>query len=166
MSNLTRRKLLAGLSGASVIALAGCTEEDTSEPSGGSENSDDGQSSDDSQSSDDESSGDGGSSDQQERPPGARWYDSNTEIGVLEDVEADVDSIGIVYIRGIAKNFSDTDYDYVQLEWELYDDSDRKIADGLANTSRLAADQEWRFEASAANAEDVSSYTLVNITAY
>ena len=84
----------------------------------------------------------------------------------MEGVEAEIDSIGSMYISGTAENFSDTDYDYVQLEWEVYDEADTKIADGLANTSGLSSGQRWRFEALAASADGASSYNLTNITAY
>lgn len=115
--------------------------------------------------SDGESS-DGESNNEQEQPPGTNWYDSNTGIGVLNGVEAEVDSIGSMYIRGVAENFSDNDYEYVQLSWDIYDDADRKIADGLANTSGLNTGQQWRFEALAASAEDASSYALAEVDAY
>ncbi|MDL0140450.1 FxLYD domain-containing protein, partial [Halobacterium salinarum] len=71
-----------------------------------------------------------------------------------------------LYIRGTAENFSDTDYEYVQLSFGVYDETDAKIADALANTSGLTSGQRWRFEALAASAENVSSYALTDITAY
>jgi hypothetical protein len=99
------------------------------------------------------------------QPAGTRWYDPDTEVGVMDGVEAEVDSIGSMYIRGTAKNFGDTDYGYVQLEFEVYDDTDAKIADGLANTSGLDAGQRWRFEALAPGADDAASYALTGISA-
>lgn len=84
----------------------------------------------------------------------------------MEGVEAEADSIGNMYIRGTAENFSDTNYGYVQLEWEVYDETGAKIADGLANTSGLNSGQRWRFEALAVGVEGADSYSLVNITAY
>lgn len=84
----------------------------------------------------------------------------------MEGVEAEMDSIGNMYIRGTAENFSETDYNYVQLTFEIYDSSGAKIADGLANTSGLSSGQRWRFEALATSAEDADSYSLADITAY
>lgn len=109
---------------------------------------------------------DGGSSSDQGQPEGTRWYDSNSEVGLMQGVEAEMDSIGNMYIRGTAENFSDSDYDYVQLEFGVYDGTDAKIADGLANTSGLSAGQRWRFEALAPSADGAESYALTDITAY
>lgn len=78
----------------------------------------------------------------------------------------ELDRIGSLYIRGIAKNFSESDYGYVQLSFDVYDDTDAKIADGLANTSGLDSGRRWRFEALAVGAEDADTYVLSDITAY
>ncbi|WP_424016701.1 FxLYD domain-containing protein [Halorientalis pallida] len=137
------------------VAIAGCTDDSDSRNGG-----------------DDDGNGAGendvGNNDtpEQAQPPGTRWYEDETEIGVLEGVEAELDRIGNLYIRGIAKNFGDTDYEYVQLSFDVYNENETKIGDGLANTSGLASGQRWQFEALAPGAEDTASYALTDITAY
>jgi len=168
--NTARRNALISVGygiGALVIAGAALPEsESSSSPSGGSTASSGGDGGgSDSASSGGSGSGGGGSSNQGQ-PEGTRWYDSNLQIGVMEGVEAEMDSIGNMYIRGIAENFSNTDYEYVQLSFEVYDESNTKIADGLANTNGLSAGQRWRFEALAPGAEGADSYRLTEITAY
>jgi hypothetical protein len=108
-------------------------------------------------------SGDGGSD---EPYPNAYYYDESSGIVLEDDVSAESDSIGSLYIRGTARNESGDDYEYVQVTWSVYDGSDTKIADALDNTSGLEAGQSWRYEALATSADDVESYEIQDITAY
>lgn len=131
------------------VAIAGCSE-DSSSTTGGTNTP-----------AEDENE-----EEEEQVPAGTRWYDSETGIGVMNGVEAELDSIDNMYIRGAAENFSETDYDYVQLSFAVYDGTDAKIADGLANTSGLPAGQTWRFEALAPGADGAESYKLTGVTAY
>lgn len=102
----------------------------------------------------------------EESYPNAFYYDESTGIVLENDVEAELDSIGSVYITGTARNESDQDYSYVQLEWEILDSSGAKIADGLGNTSGLDAGQSWAYECIAVSADSIDSYQISDITAY
>lgn len=109
---------------------------------------------------------DSGGSDGGETYPGAFYYDESTGIVFEDDISAEVDSVGSVYIRGTARNESGQDYEYVQVSWSILDSSGAKIADALANTSGLSEGQSWRYEALAASADEIDSYELQDITAY
>jgi hypothetical protein len=108
----------------------------------------------------------GGSSGEEETYPSAFYYDESTGIVFENDIDAEVDSIGSVYIRGTARNESGQDYEYVQISWAILDSSGAKIADALANTSGLSDGQSWRYEALAPSADEIESYELQDITAY
>lgn len=96
--------------------------------------------------------------------PNAWYVDEDTEI-VLRNVEGSVGQFS-VEITGEATNESGRDYDYVQLEFGLYDATDAKVGDALANTSGLSAGQRWRFEAMGTNAESTESFRIEGVTAY
>jgi hypothetical protein len=101
-----------------------------------------------------------------EQYPDAWFYHEGKGILIENEPETEFDSLGNLYIRGTATNTTDKDYSYVQLSWAVYDGSDAKIADGLANTAGLDAGQRWRFEALAPGAEDGESYELTEVSAY
>lgn len=164
--NTTRRNVLIGgvysLVGlGSLGVIAGDPEENNGDngSAGGSESSNDGSNDGGSESSND------GSSDG-ESYPNAFYYDDSTGIVFEDDVEAEADQIGSLYIRGTVRNESGNDYEYVQIMWSVLDGSGTKIADALANTSGLKAGQSWRYEALAASADGVESYELQDIEAY
>lgn len=110
--------------------------------------------------------GDSSGTDQEEAYPNAFYYDESTGIVLEDGISAETDSVGSLYIRGAARNESGQDYDYVQIEWDVLDSADNKIADALDNTSGLGAGQTWRYEALAASADGVDSYQISGITAY
>lgn len=150
---LDRRRYLASIGTTlSALALAGCSE---GGDGGGGSGGDTGG----------ENVGDNADSDSSQYAD-AWAYDSDTEIVIENAPKTEIDSIGNLYIRGTATNVSGQDYDYVQLEFEVLDVSDAKVADGLANTSGLDDGQRWRFEALAPGADDGESYRISGITAY
>jgi len=100
----------------------------------------------------------------EEQYPNAWAYDENSGI-VLYDVEGTADEFSIT-ITGEAVNDSGQDYSYVQLTFALYDESDVKVGDALANTNGLADDQRWRFEAIGTESGSVATFRLNDITAY
>lgn len=176
--NSTRRNVLAGgayslvgLVGLGAIAGDPADSEDSGNSGGGGgsdANSDAGGSSDDSNDtggSSDANSDAGGSGDE-ETYPDALYYDDSTGLVLEDDVSAEADSIGSLYIRGTVRNEEGQGYEYVQITWSVLDGSGAKIADALANTSGLEEGQSWRYEAVAASADGAESYELQDITAY
>lgn len=69
-------------------------------------------------------------------------------------------------VRGVVENISETDFDYVQIEIGFYDESGAKVADGLDNTSGLAANSRWRFDAMflGSNPEDLGSFRVTELS--
>lgn len=108
--------------------------------------------------------GSGGDEGTEEQYPNAWYVDDDTDI-VLRNVEGSVGQFS-VEITGEAINESGRNYDYVQLEFGLYDATDAKVGDALANTSGLSAGQRWRFEAMGTNAESTESFRIEGVTAY
>lgn len=109
----------------------------------------------------------GSGGDSKEEPyPNALYYDESTGIVLEDDIVAETDQIGSLYMRGTARNESGDDYNYVQVTFSVLDGSGTKIADALANTSALEAGQSWRYEALAVSADGAESYKLQDIDAY
>jgi hypothetical protein len=154
--NRTRRNVLTGVgySFVGLVALGAVAgDEEQGDSSGGS---DTGTSSSDSGSS----SGSGGEA----QYPNAWAYSKDSGI-VLRDVSGGTGQT-TVEITGQATNESDQDYEYVQLEFGLYNSADTKVGDALANTSGLPAGQRWRFEAVGTYSDTTSTFRLEDITAY
>lgn len=96
--------------------------------------------------------------------PNAWYVDDETSI-VLRNVEGTVGKYS-VEITGEAINDSGHSYEYVQLSFGLYDETDAKVGDALANTSGLSAGTTWRFEAIGSGAQNAESFRIEDITAY
>jgi hypothetical protein len=105
-----------------------------------------------------------GSTDLESEYPNAWAIDPDTEI-VLQSVEGSVGQFSIE-ITGEAINASDKDYSYVQLQFGLYDSTDAKVGDALANTSGLSAGRRWRFEAIGTESGGTESFRLESVSAY
>lgn len=147
-----RRFIAAGAATLAATTLSGCTEDIDANEEGGNAN-------------------DGGDTSPTDSPTpteaeyaDAWYYHEDTGIA-LRDVEGTVGDYS-TEISGEATNESDTDYDYAQLEFALYDDTDAKVGDALANTSGLPAGQRWKFEAIGTETDNVSSFELTDVTAY
>jgi hypothetical protein len=153
---MNRRQALRQIASASVVVgLAGCTEEDTDDSNGGSETTDTDNS---------DTSEAGGSTSLEDTYPNAWAINERFGIVVLS-ADAVVEQYGTT-ITGEVVNASDTDYDYVQLSFDLLAEDDTKIADALANTSGLQAGQRWRYEALGRSSPDITTFRLVEVTAY
>ncbi|MDL0138781.1 twin-arginine translocation signal domain-containing protein, partial [Halobacterium salinarum] len=73
---MNRRNFVkSGVALAGSVAIAGCSDSTDSQSSGDNNEA-------------------ANNTTEQEQPSGTRWYDSGTKIGVMEGVEAEVDSIG------------------------------------------------------------------------
>lgn len=97
--------------------------------------------------------------------PGTRWYDSDTQIGVLSAPAVETDRVGNMYVRGTAENFGDSDYSHVRLRFTFYSAGGAPLTDALANRSGLAAGEQWRFEAVAPIADEAETYALTETAA-
>lgn len=74
---------------------------------------------------------------------------------------------GYAKITGTLTNNTDSDLDYVQLEYVLYDEDGVQIDTAYANTSNLKAGGTWKFEAtSVADADEVDSYERAEVTGW
>ena len=144
-----RRRFLAISVG--VIGLSGCTSDGGSGDSGNNE----GGSSD---------GGSGGDRSLEDRYPDHYAIHEPTELVVMSDIEASADSFS-VSVTGTVINGSDTDYDYAQIEFGLYDETGAKVGNALDNLSGLDAEQRWRFEA-IGTGENASRWELDSMSAY
>jgi hypothetical protein len=143
----------------------GTTSGDSSGSNDGSEDTSGGTSEGSNDGSEDTSGGTSEGSNE-EAYPNAYYYDEGTGIVLEDDVSAEANSIGALYIRGTARNESGQSYSYVQITFSVLDSSGAKVADALANTNELSDGQAWRYEALAASAENADSYQIQDINAY
>jgi hypothetical protein len=163
--NRTRRNVLIG-SGYAIAglvtlgAIGGNTDEGSS---GGSDGGSGGTGSDGGSGGTGSDSGSGGTGGLESEYPNAFAIDENNKI-VLESAEGAIEEFS-VEITGTAINASDQDYGYVQLEFGLYDSTDAKVGDALANTSGLESGQRWRFEAIGTDTENTDIFRLEDVTA-
>lgn len=107
---------------------------------------------------------DSSSTSSEEQYPNAWDYDESTGI-VLEDIHANTGQFSTTIV-GEATNESGDDYSYVQISFSLYDSTNTKVGDALANTNGLAAGQTWQFEAMGAESGTVESFDIEDITVY
>jgi hypothetical protein len=156
----TRRRFLQSAGVASTILIAGCSDNEDGADDGDDEN---GENSDTSDGSSDTSDGSSSTSLEDEYP-NAWAIDEELGIVVLS-ADAVVERFGST-ITGEVVNASGEDYDYVQLSFDLLDDRDTKYASALANTSGLRAGQRWRYEAVGGSSPEITTFRLVEVTAY
>jgi hypothetical protein len=153
-NNTTRRNVmiasLYGLGGVTFLGIIGSTAEDENTTSGGSTDGEPG----------------AGSSESEEEYSNAFYHDNSKGLVLEDDIEAESEGFGTLYISGTLRNVGDSDYDYVQISFSVFDDSGAKIADALANTSGLPSGQSWKYEALAPGSDGAESYKLQDITAY
>jgi hypothetical protein len=75
------------------------------------------------------------------------------------------DEMGYAHITGTVTNLKDKEYSYVQLEFNVYDESGAQIGTALANTNNLESKGAWKFEALGTQT-GVKTYKLKDVTAY
>lgn len=159
--NSTRRNVLTGIAyGVGSVVVIGAAA-----PEIESTNTDDAAAS--TSGGDADSSG-GGSSGSSSGSSGAgsdAWVTDESTGIALYDVEGSANDYGTT-ITGEAVNHSDETYDYVQVSFSLYDDSDAKVGDALANTGGLDAGGRWKFEAIGTSSGNATSFRFDEITAY
>lgn len=129
--------------------------------SNGNRTSDDGD--DDSATSDGESN-DSGSESLEDRYPNHYAIHNATKLVVMSDIDASSSAYSVT-ITGTVINGSDTDYDYAQIEFGLYDRSGAKVGNAFDNISRLNPGQRWRFEA-VGTGDNAASWELESMSAY
>lgn len=148
-----RRSVLITFLG--IIGLSGCTSNESS-----SENSNGGGTS-------DSESGNSKSSDEESlesQYPDYYVIEESTKLVALSDIEANADSFSVT-ITGTVVNGSDTDYEYAQVEFGLYNDSGAKVGNAVDNISGLNAGQRWRYEA-VGTSESAATWELEGLSAY
>ncbi|MBO4570009.1 MAG: hypothetical protein J5689_02195 [Clostridia bacterium] len=71
-------------------------------------------------------------------------------------------------VRGSAKNITNKNYSYVQLEFTVYDASHANLGTALANINNLAAGDTWNFEATLLSfpSSKPVSFILAKITTF
>jgi len=69
------------------------------------------------------------------------------------------------YIRGQVKNNSTTDYNYLQIEFALYDKDDNKVGTAWTNISGLRSGETWAFSAYIFD-DDFWRYEFIEITGW
>ncbi|MBR2869846.1 MAG: FxLYD domain-containing protein [Clostridia bacterium] len=71
-------------------------------------------------------------------------------------------------IRGVIKNTSSNDYDYVEIEYTVYDQKGNNIGTALANVNNLGAGETWSFTATLLDfpSSAPESFKLKDITAW
>ena len=70
-------------------------------------------------------------------------------------------------ITGILTNNSNSDKDYIQVEYVLYDADGNQIGTALANTNNLKAGGTWKYEATSFKTpEEVASWERAEVTGF
>lgn len=138
-----------------IITLSGCTSTESSseEPNGGDTSDSEGGNT---ESNDEESL--------ESQYPDSYATEESTKLVALADIEANADSFSVT-ITGTIVNGSDTDYEYAQVEFGLYDDSGAKVGNAIDNISGLNAGQRWRYEA-VGTSESAATWELEGLSAY
>lgn len=97
---------------------------------------------------------------------------ASTEAAPVEDYTVSDETLDTsnpyaVYITGTLTNNKDTDVNYVQVEYVLYDADGAQIGTALANTNNLKAGGSWKYEAYVtADAASIASFELAEITGF
>lgn len=72
---------------------------------------------------------------------------------------------GVKFVAGTISNSGSKNYEYAQVEINLYDRSGNLIGSTLANVNNLGPGQRWKFEAPVIQ-DDISKYEIKGITAF
>lgn len=85
----------------------------------------------------------------------------------LEVVEtsSEFDEYGVLYITGTVKNDSSKTYSYVQVTFNLYDDSGSQVGSTMTNTNNLEGGGTWKFRAGVLE-DDAATFKLMGIEAF
>lgn len=89
-----------------------------------------------------------------------------TEKFTLLSSTSSSDSSGMGYIEGEIKNNTDKNYSYVQVTFNLYDDSGAQTGTAMDNINNLEANGVWKYKAVAFSANGATKYKLVEITGW
>jgi len=152
---MKRRRYLESAAGtATVLLLAGCTDDEDEDSSGGDANNGGGNGGDASgNGGDDSGSGDsnsGGGSDIE--LVDHQFYQDDFSVGV----------------RGTAENTSGEELSYVEAEAVFLDENDTQIGEGIDNVTDLAAGRRWEFECMflGSDEERIDSYEITVSTGF
>lgn len=70
------------------------------------------------------------------------------------------------YVEGILVNKTNKKYNYIQIEFTLYDEDGNNIGSAFDNASNLGAGESWKFKASCLTTDTIGSYKFADISAY
>ena len=76
------------------------------------------------------------------------------------------DGVIAFYIEGTIKNNTDKKYSYVQVTFNLYDESGAQIGTAIDNINNLEPNGTWKFKALGSEGKNVASYKFVEITGW
>lgn len=91
----------------------------------------------------------------------------NEKFTILEDVGY-ADEYGIAYyIEGTIKNNTSKQYSYVQVQFNVYDESGNIIGSCLDNVNNLEGEGTWKFKAiCSGEASEIKSYKLTEFSSF
>lgn len=89
---------------------------------------------------------------------------SNPDLELL-NAEAQEGKYGNKMIVGSVKNNTNKEYTYVQVEINLYDDTDAQVGSTLANANNLEPGATWKFEAPILE-ENATKFKVKDITGF
>lgn len=96
--------------------------------------------------------------------PDAFYIDEEEKLILLDEPRGELNTFSL-NITGTLLNASDREYGYVQITFELFDNTEAKIGTALANVNDLSPGQRWRYEAIGFD-DNASSYKLGELTAF
>ena len=71
------------------------------------------------------------------------------------------------YVDGVLRNDSGSDWDYVQIEFSIYDQNGRNLGTALDNANNISAGDTWQFEAFLFDAKNMPySFKLKEVSAW
>ena len=155
-----RRTVLKTVGAVTTAAIAGCTSE------GDAEDSDDQSDDADVSSAETQENSEQATNDEslEQRYPDYFVINKRKELVALNDIQTDANSVTVT-ISGTVVNGSQKNYEYVQIEFGLYNDSGAKIGTALDNLSGLASGERWRYEA-VGSSDSAARWELDTLTGY
>lgn len=155
-----RRTVLKTVGAVTTAAIAGCTSE------GDAEDSDDQSDDADVSSAETQENSEQATNDEslEQRYPDYFVINKRKELVALNDIQTDANSVTVT-ISGTVVNGSQNNYEYVQIEFGLYNDSGAKVGTALDNLSGLASGERWRYEA-VGSSDSAARWELDTLTGY
>lgn len=87
----------------------------------------------------------------------------------VEDPELVNEGYGFYSVKGILKNNTNTDKEYIQISFILYDEDGNNVGTAWANAEQLKAGGNWKFNASGMSTDEnteVTSFELDSVDGF